>query len=444
MNSRKKVVWTEGMFLRPQHFQQQERYLEFFAHQRGLAAEPFFWGLRELRVDVAALALGKFSLLSASGLFPDGTPFSFPAQSAPPLALHFKEGAVDQLVYLALPLHRPGTEEVSFEDSPTSLARYTVIDALIRDGNSIAGEPVDLQLALPRARLVMEKDLLDGWLGIGVARVIECRSDRQLVLDNDYIPPSVACAASAPLVSLLNELHGLVSQRADALAVRLSMPGRGGVSEVAEFLLLQMLNRTQQQFAHLISSPILHPERLYLVLLQTAGELTTFMDGSRRPPQWPGYLHDDLRSCLAPLVLQLRRGLSSVLEQNAVQIDLQARNYGVRVGQVNDAELLRSAQFVLAVHASTPPDQLRQQFPSQIKIGPVDKIRDLVNLQLPGVSLRLLPVAPRQIPYHAGYHYFEMDTSVELWKQLQTSGALAMHVAGEFPDLELECWAIRR
>jgi type VI secretion system protein ImpJ len=53
-------------------------------------------------------------------------------------------------------------------------------------------------------------------------------------------------------------------------------------------------------------------------------------------------------------------------------------------------------------------------------------------------------VAPRQIPYHAGFNYFELDTrNNELWKQLEASGGLAMHIAGEFPGLELEFWAIR-
>ncbi|MDT3530749.1 hypothetical protein [Cronobacter sakazakii] len=29
-----KVIWSEGLFLRPQLFQQQERYLEYFSHKR--------------------------------------------------------------------------------------------------------------------------------------------------------------------------------------------------------------------------------------------------------------------------------------------------------------------------------------------------------------------------------------------------------------------------
>ena len=132
-----------------------------------------------------------------------------------------------------------------------------------------------------------------------------------------------------------------------------------------------------------------------------------------------------------------------VLEQGAIPIELQDRKYGVRVAIIPDLELLRTASFVLAVNAQVPGETLRTRFPSQVKLGPVERIRDLVNLALPGIALRALPVAPRQIPYHAGFNYFELERSGDLWKQLQQSGGMAMHIAGEFPGLELEFWAIR-
>jgi type VI secretion system protein ImpJ len=445
MTLSQRVAWSEGMFLRPQHFQQQTRYLEAYAHQRAQAGEPHFWGFRRLQIDEAALAVGKLALLSAEGVLPDGTPFCLPQQAPLPPAISFEEGAVGELIHLALPMPRPGTENVLFEESTASLARYAVSDAVLRDENAFAGEPAEVQLALPRLRLMGPRGLDEGWLGLGVARVVECRSDRLLVLDRDYIPPSLRIDAHAQITGFLGEVQGLVGQRADALAQRLQQPGRGGVSEVGEFLMLQLLNRTESALAHLERSPGLHPERLYAELVAVAGELCTFVEAGRRPAAaWPAYRHDALRESLFPLLVHLRRALSSVLEQNAIQIDLQLRNYGVRIGQVADRELLKSAQFVLAVHAAAPAEVLRAHFPTQVKIGPAERIRDLVNLQLPGVGLRLLPVAPRQIPYHAGFHYFEMDTSVDLWKQLQGNGALALHVAGEFPELELQCWAIRR
>ena len=110
----------------------------------------------------------------------------------------------------------------------------------------------------------------------------------------------------------------------------------------------------------------------------------------------------------------------------------------------SDLEWRASSNFVLAVNAQMPSDQLRQRFPAQSKLGPVDRIRDLVNLQLPGIGLRALPTAPRQLPFHAGFHSFELDRGGDLWKQFERSGSLALHVAGDFPGLELELWAIRQ
>jgi len=53
-------------------------------------------------------------------------------------------------------------------------------------------------------------------------------------------------------------------------------------------------------------------------------------------------------------------------------------------------------------------------------------------------------VAPRQLPFHAGHFYFELERQGDLWRQFEKSGSLAMHIAGEFPGLELELWAIRQ
>jgi type VI secretion system protein ImpJ len=126
-----------------------------------------------------------------------------------------------------------------------------------------------------------------------------------------------------------------------------------------------------------------------------------------------------------------------------VPIPLQERRYGIRVGVITDRTLLASAVFVLGVKAQIAPEAIRTHFPNHVKIGAVERIRDLVNAALPGIGLRALPVAPRQIPYHSGTTYFELDRSSTYWRELAQSGGIAVHVAGEFPELEIECWAIR-
>ena len=98
---------------------------------------------------------------------------------------------------------------------------------------------------------------------------------------------------------------------------------------------------------------------------------------------------------------------------------------------------------MLAVKAQIPVETLRRSLPNQIKIGPVEQIRELINVALPGIAIRALPVAPRQLPYYAGTSYFELDRSSPYWVALAKSGGIAIHITGDIPGLEIECWAIR-
>ena len=443
MGDRSRVVWSEGMFLRPQHFQQAQRYQEFTQRQLALGAEGHYWGFHSLILDNASLAIGKVAIASASGAMPDGTPFSFPGVNEAPADVSISENVKARRIMLCLPVYRQGGEEVSFEDDGRSLARYRVADEDSPDQNSVGGDPAPIQTAHLRLRLLPEGEIPEGWMKLSVCKVIERRNDLSVALDENHIAPMVVVHESPLLSGFLRELAGLLHHRGEALAGRLSAPGRGGVSEVADFLMLQLVNRYEPLVVHLSQLRTLHPERLYAELLALAGDFTTFTRDSRRPGDYPAYNHDELANCFLPLMADLRRSLSMVLEQNAFQIELMERAYGVRVAVIANPDLIKSATFVLAVAAELPGEQVRKQFPTQVKIGPVERIRDLVNLHLPGVGLRPLPVAPRQIPYHAGNNYFELDTSSEFWRGLERSGGLAMHIAGDFPGLKLELWAIR-
>ena len=93
--------------------------------------------------------------------------------------------------------------------------------------------------------------------------------------------------------------------------------------------------------------------------------------------------------------------------------------------------------------ADLPSEDIRRRFPAQVKIGAVEQIQELVNALLPGVRMRPLPVAPRQIPYHAGYVYFELERGGEYWEKLTVSGGVAIHIGGEFPGILMEFWAIK-
>lgn len=442
MNRADKVIWTEGMFLRPHHFQQAERWLEAYSRSWGKLQNPYHWGFMSLRIDATLLRQGKLAIEEASGIMPDGTPFhiSDADNAPPPLAIADEQS--DIRVVLALPEQRAGRPEAIFEASSQSLARYGAVERDVNDLNGGAVGRAAVQFGTLRLRLMLESDLNPEWTALGVAQVIRKDSARHLQLDARYIPPLLNCQHAAAVTTLMQDLEALLNQRSEQMAQRLHQAGRGGNAEMIDFMLLALINRHIGQLRHARQLPQLHPERLFSDWLQFAAELATW-SAARRPEETPRYQHDNLQLSFSALMLQLRQQLSQVMEENARQLTLTERSHGLYVATVPDASLLRDYGFVLAVRAEIPGDTLLTHFPAQMKIAPVSRIRDLVQLQLPGIALRPMPAAPRQIPWHAGYVYFELEQGGDLWAQMMKSEAFALHLAGEFPGLDLQLWALR-
>lgn len=429
------------MFLRAQHFQQQDRWLESLVRARAAALCPHPWGITGMMVDRDLLGTGRFAVSSCTGVFEDGTPFAIPGEVDHPPPLDLPESARNVLVYLAVPIRQAGAVEIAGEDGTEG--RYAPRGFEAYDTHSASPTPAELIVGRLRLRYLLETDDRAGYLCIGLARVVEVAADRRATLDERWIPPALVCSATAPLAGLIAELSGMLNQRGEALAARLTAPGSRGVAEVADFLLLQSVNRWQKLLSHWADSGNVHPETLYATLVQMAGEFATFTETTRRPNAYPAYRHDDLQRSFAPVVADLRRSLSAVIEQTAIAIPLQERRHGVRVGPITDRSILRASQFVLMVAADMPTENLRRLFPAQVKIGAVEHIRELVNVALPGIAVRPLPAAPRQIPFNAGATYFELDRNSPHWQQMQASGGFAIHVSGDFPNLRIELWAIR-
>jgi len=442
MSSRNRVVWSEGLFLRPQHFQQQARYLERYVEGRARELRSHSWGFTELEIERDLLAIGKLGLRRATGVFPDGTPFCMPDDDPLPPPLELTAQVRDQRVFLAVALRKEGAREARREQLD-GLERFHVQDFEARDITSDSSAAATLEVATLRTRLLLAAETREDFACIPLTHVQECRADRTVVLDERFIPTVLNAHQSARLATFLTELQGLLHQRGEALAARAVASGRGGAAEIADFLMLQVVNRYEPVVSHHVANRFVHPEEFYRLCLEIAGDLATLTSNTRRPAKVAPYQHEDLRASYDPLVAALRAALSVVLEQNAVSIALEKKRFNISVGVVNDKTLFESAAFVLAARADVQTEALRRGFPAQTTIATVESIAKLVNDHLPGVPLQPLAVVPRQIPFHAGFVYFELDRNDARFRELKSGGGIAIHVPETFPGLAMELWAIR-
>ena len=439
-----KVVWSEGMFLNPQHFQQQERYFERLLQGKCSAYGAYGWGIHEFEIDQQLLTLGKISVIKGKGVFPDGTPFSFPDVDEPPPVFDVPQNTHNAVLYICVPVKRPGAVDVIAEENSQGLARYFSYEQETRDVSSDSGDNISMHVGKLRFRLMLETDDLSGYACIGLVRIAESREDKNVLLDDSYIATCLDCNKSPKLSGFLTELIGLLHHRGEAIAGRLADTNRGGTAEIADYMMLQLINRLEPMSNHLSKMNGLHPVDLFAESVQMVGELSTFVSKSNRTPSFPMYLHDDLQATFTPVITELRNCLSMVYEQTAVSLNLVEKKYGIRVAEIADRSLIGSAMFILSARADVPEEALRTHLPAQIKIGPVERIRQLVNAAMPGIAIKALPVAPRQIPFHSGFTYFQLDQQSDFWNELKHSGGFALHIGGDFPGLELEFWAVRQ
>ena len=329
MSINNKIVWSEGMFLRPQHFQQHDRFIERFIDGRCHGLRAYDWGFSELKIDMGQLAIGKLNITEARGIFHDGTPFNLPDDDDLPLPLDVPVGTVNQVVYLALPLKRPEAVEIDSESNPDGLARYRINYREIRDNNAGYDGRYPVQIGYLRPRLLLATEERSGYMCLGVAFITEVRADKTIVLDERYIPVVLQAITTNVLSGFVRELQGLLHTRGEVLASRVAGASQGaGVAEVADFMLLQTINRYEPLLQHLAVSTSIHPESLFSLCLQLMGDLSTFYRKEKRPILIPDYQHDDLRNCFIPLIDELRKLLSMVLEQNAIQIPLNKHKIG--------------------------------------------------------------------------------------------------------------------
>ena len=211
MKSLSRVVWSEGMYLGPHHFQTQSRYFEDSA--RFAIENSWFepWGLISCNLDEEAIRNGRVAVLSAQGMFEDGLAFEMatgdlamgrgdPVPESRDIRNIFPPDSESLGVSLAISPRRQGAANCDLDGAGRD-ARYRAVPRTVPDTNG-GGDEKAVPLGEKNIRLVTDNELTEELLTIPIARV---RRDGtgHLVYDPNFIPPCTKLTASLRLMNLL-------------------------------------------------------------------------------------------------------------------------------------------------------------------------------------------------------------------------------------------------
>lgn len=444
MTDRNKVVWSEGLFLRTQHFQQQDRHTDWLMRQT-LAAQPeAAFGFLSLKLDSVALETGQIALADAQGFLPDGTFFSVPdgTHEIAPVSVQAKTEA--GLVYIAVPAEVAGAAMIDPVYAEPSGARYRGITVETRDTIRNGADASEIEVARLAPQILLPGDETAGYVTLPIARIEGLNADGGVALDEAFLAPALRLEAVAWYAQFLKELVNGMDRIADAHGAMV-LGGTGASME--NLLILELANSVRPRLAHLAAQNTAHPSTLYQELAGVAGRMATYGASARRLGALPEYAHADpqlsfqsLADTLRSLVLSLRH-----VEPKSRVLRVSNHSENIWTVRIDNPEIIANSRIVLRVGGDMSEKMLRKFFVDQATVGAADQFDTLWKSRLTGIPLKPLNSQPREIPYDGDRLCLELDRQSEHWAALATAPGFVVGVAGDFDRApEIDCYAVSR
>jgi len=439
-----RVLWSEGLFLRPQHFQQQDRATEALVHGALRASHLQPWGFSALALDSASLDVGRVAIASARGLFPDGTPFAIPETMDPPEPLAIARDGSPGPVLLALPVEASGGASFDPVHAEPSGARYRGVLARLRDAVRNGADPEEIELARPVPLLLLPGAPAGGYTTLPVAEPDSLRADGSLALADGFLPPAVAAGAVPFYARLLQEIVTGLDRVAEAHGEMV----RGGAGRSVEHLLvLELANAAGPRLAHMAAEDLFHPSEIFRELAGLAGRMATYGSGSRRLSALPPYDHASPGPAFAALADTLRALILTLryVEPKSRALPVVRHATNIWKIRVDNPEILATSRIVLRVGSDLSEDALRRIFSRQATVGSPTEFEALWRARLPGIPLKPLHSQPREIPYDGDRLCLELDRQSAYWDALRDAPGFVLGVSGVLEsEPRIDCYAVQR
>jgi predicted component of type VI protein secretion system len=208
MRNNRQLYWAQGLFLTPQHLQQQDLFHQGERQYLWRLAQPFGWGIRALKIREEGLAANTIEILRCEIVTRDGLVMQAGPEATQPnaqLRPRSFEGLIDPAigplsVYLGVPHYQAGQPNLwSGEDTAsqgTVSARYRLTrearpDLFDLDAPEADVGFIEYNLALLFDRESTFPNASQAFNLIKVAELLPLATGIGARLSNQYIPPCV-------------------------------------------------------------------------------------------------------------------------------------------------------------------------------------------------------------------------------------------------------------
>jgi type VI secretion system protein ImpJ len=435
------VAWLEGMFLRPQHLQQQTEYLEGRMHDQLRIIDPYHWGVQALEIDEEALSDHRVEIRSLVGVLPDGQLIRYPGNAT----LETREfpataQAVD--VYVGLKLARPAEASAAHEDEGRRDVRFRIRSESVGDLHR-GGPAAEVDFLVPNLRVFLTGEDLDlqQHEALRVARIVATgQKARPFALASDFAPPLLAVQACPPLVEELARVLSLLEARIRVISGRTTTVSTG---DLPRLWMRYTLARVAPVLRQLLAAERTAPFPLYTALVELTGALGAFRLSERA--NLPLYDHADPFPGFEILLNQIKADLEEALPVRFRELALRFDRNSYITKELSTELADLKNQFYLGVKSSLSKEALLEHVKQAGKLASAEWIAIMIRDNLSGLPIEQLAGPPTDIAAETGFEFWRVELrgkeNEKGYARVRDSGSLAVSL-GNLRDADVRLYIV--
>lgn len=433
------VLWTEGIYLSPQHFQlwERESKSEAWLRQRIVSASP----TGVLSLDLLC-ANGQVTLRAFQGVLPDGSPINVPGVHGAPSARQLPSGSDTSRrgVWLATPEEHSSLANLVGQ-GVLHPARFQASKVRVQDvyGES---EVSEIDVGIPQLRLLYDGESFDGFVVIKLGEIGR-DGDGIWALSTAFIPLILRCDSSSILMGMLRDLSDRLSARLAALQPRreLALETEGFGDGLKVMWVSMILSQGLAQLRHALHLGGLSPQEVHVELAKLASQLAVF-HSAPLPSSLPLFRSERMYDSFRDLITTIVTLMDISFPTGFQRLEFTLRDKHTRVCKLDGAGDMEAQQMYLFVRGLSATGATLKDLLGVARVASDDQIDNLVVHGLSGIDLQPTDAGQARLPDHADGFYLRLRATGLRWEKLVETRSLAAWLPDRFSSVEAAIYIV--
>lgn len=429
------VNWSEGLFILPHHFQQNQLQIQQLQTELLRDFQPHYYGFGHLKIADGDCENHIFRAAEFDCRLPDGTRLTFPGNCQVE-AREFKEaldGHGGELeVYLGLPTSTELEPNcLRFNQQPMGGMRYRHITRMVEVQDYSTGKnPQQVEAKLYNPKILFQGEPQFGYDCLKIA-VIErsAKYGSTPKIKRESPPPLINIRASLYLTDILRETTNRLLAKNRQLRAFWNSKGTSAFMKLKEALKVQAIAQSSAAFRQLNCVDRLHPFTVYLKMVELIGMLSiySFDDRIVDPPE---YDHNHAATCFKK-VEHFIIELLALLEESSYESRVFRDAEGMLTCDLDRNWLEPKFELYIGFESAVPVADVMAAV-SELKVAPQDQIAMLNLRRLRGMQLDGPLPHVEGLPKTNDMHVFHLSRNHPLFTRLKDQEQPSLAVSGDY------------